>query len=141
MRGRHRLHGRFDDVTVAWAFLAEAAATVDNKLNLSGGVLSRFAVGPDRLARFVLVVLTEPDADGSDRQVDVEIRPPTFDEPVRKRFQVPAAAIGKFPGFAFFDIDVILPVDGRWVILVSGGAGTISIPLVVGRDEVEWDSQ
>ena len=30
------------------------------KLNVQGGVLSKFTVGPDRLARFVLVVLTRP---------------------------------------------------------------------------------
>ena len=121
-------------MTVTWAFLAESAATVDNKLNVSGGVLSRYTVGPERKARLVLVVMTEADAENPERQVDVEFRPPTFDEPVRKKFEVPEAALGKFPGFAFFTIDVKLPVDGRWLILVSGGAGTISIPLVVGRD-------
>jgi hypothetical protein len=54
---------------------------------------------------------------------------------VRKEFEVPEAAIGKFPGFAFFDIEVNVRVDGRWLILVSGGAGTISISLVIGRDD------
>ena len=127
-------------MTVTWAFLAESAATVDNKLNVSGGVLSRYAVGPQRVARFVLVVMTEADTENPERQVDVEFRPPTFDEPVRKQFEVPEVALGKFPGFAFFDIDVNLPVDGRWLILVSGGAGTISIPLVVGQDG-EWTSE
>jgi len=77
---------------------------------------------------------TEADSDNPERRVDVEFRPPTFDEPVRKEFEVPEAAIGKFPGFAFFDIEVNLPVDGRWLILVSGGAGTISIPPVIGQD-------
>jgi hypothetical protein len=28
---------------------------------------------------------------------------------------------------------VNLPVDGRWLILVSGSSGTISIPLVIGQ--------
>jgi hypothetical protein len=121
-------------MTVTWAFLAESAATVDNKLNVSGGVLSRYTVGPKRTARFVLVLMTEADTENPERQVNVEFRPPTFDEPVRKQFEVPEVALGKFPGFAFFDIDVNLPVDGRWLILVSGGAGTISIPLVVGQD-------
>jgi hypothetical protein len=54
---------------------------------------------------------------------------------VRKQFEVPEAAIGKFPGFAFFDVEANLPVDGRWLILVSGGTGTISIPLVIGQDD------
>ena len=127
-------------MTVTWAFLAESAATVDNKLNVTGGVLSRYAVGPERLARFVLVLMTEADSDNPERQVDVEFRPPTFDEPVRKQFEVPEFAISKLPGFAFFDIEVELPVDGRWLILVSGGTGTISIPLIIGQDG-EWAPQ
>jgi hypothetical protein len=122
-------------MTVTWAFLAESAASVDNKLNVSGGVLSRYTVGPERVARFVLVLMTEADSDSPDRRVDVEFRPPTFDEPVRQEFEVPEAAIGKFPGFAFFNVEVELPVDGRWLILVSGSSGTISIPLVIGQDD------
>lgn len=35
---------------IVGAFLAEAASVVDNKLNVSGGVLYRFAVDPDRSA-------------------------------------------------------------------------------------------
>ena len=120
-------------MAVTWAFLAESAATVDNKLNVSGGVLSRYTVGPERVARFVLVLMTE--ATDSPTGGLREFRPPTFDEPVRQEFEVPEAAIGKFPGFAFFDVEVNLPVDGRWLILVSGGSGTISIPLVIGQDD------
>lgn len=116
---------------VGGAFLAEAAATVDNKLNVQGGVLSRYTVGPDRLARFVLVVLTRPDAEDSDRRVDVEIRPPTLDDPISEWFEAPEAAVGEFPGFAFFGIDVALPCDGRWVIDVTSGGEGVSLPLVV----------
>ena len=67
------------------AFLAEAAATVDNKLNVQGGVLSRYTVGPDRWAQFMLVVLTRADGEDSDaRRVTVEIRPPTLEEPLEQ---------------------------------------------------------
>ncbi|MCV7103475.1 hypothetical protein [Mycobacterium palustre] len=114
------------------AFLAEAAATVDQKLNVQGGVLSKYTVGPDRFARFVLVVLTRPDDDGGgDRRVDVEIRPPTPDAPVHKWFEAPEAAVGEFPGFAFFEIDARLPSDGRWAVDVSCAGTAISLPLVV----------
>jgi hypothetical protein len=113
------------------AFLAEAAATVDNKLNVQGGVVSRFYVGPDRLARFVLVVLTQPDDDDSDRRIDVTITSPTLDPPIRTWFEAPEAALGEFPGFAFFGIDVVLPSDGRWSIDVSSGGAGVSLPLVV----------
>ena len=116
---------------VTGAFLAEAAATVDNKLNVQGGVLSKFTVAPDRLAQFMLLVLTQPDDDDSDRRVDVEIRPPTLDAPICKSFEAPEAALGDFPGFAFFEIDVRLPFDGRWVIDVTSGGAGISLPLVV----------
>jgi hypothetical protein len=119
-------------VIVTGAFLAEAAATVDNKLNVQGGVLSKFTVGPDRFARFVLVVLTQPDGDDdSDRRVDVEIRPPSLDAPQYKWFDAPQAAVGEFPGFAFFEIEARLPVDGRWTIDVTSGDSAVSLPLVV----------
>ena len=113
------------------AFLAEAAATVDNKLNVQGGVVCRFSVGPDRLARFVLVVLTQPDGDDSDRRIDVTITSPTLDPPIRTWFEAPEAVLGEFPGFAFFGIDVVLPSDGRWSIDVSSGGTAVSLPLVV----------
>jgi hypothetical protein len=121
-------------VILTGAFLAEQAATVDNKLNVAGGVLSKYTVGPDRSASFVLVVLTRGDGDSDnpdDRRVEVELMPPTGDAPVHRRFEVPEASIGEFPGFAFFGIDVSLPVDGRWVIVVTGGTEAISLPLVV----------
>jgi hypothetical protein len=130
------LHGRFDDVILTGAFLAEQAATVDNKLNVAGGVLSKYTVGPDRSASFLLVVLTRADSDnfGDDRRVEVELMPPTGDAPVHRRFEVPEASIGEFPGFAFFGIDVNLPVDGRWVVVVTGGNEAITLPLLVD----EW---
>ena len=45
--------------------------------------------------------------------------------------ELPEAAAGGEIGFAFFDIEVRLPVDGRWVIVVTGGSGAISLPLQV----------
>jgi hypothetical protein len=116
---------------ITGAFLAEAASVVDNKLNVSGGVLSGFVVGPDRSAKFVLVVLTQAETDSPVRRVEVEIRPPTEDEPLTLEYELPEAAAGGEIGFAFFDIGVSLPVNGRWVIVVTGGPGTISLPLQV----------
>jgi hypothetical protein len=118
-------------VILTGAFLAEQAATIDNKLNVAGGVLSKFTVGPDRSASLVLVVLTRADSDNSDRRVEVELIPPTGEAPVLRRFEVPEASIGEFPGFAFFGIDASLPVDGRWVIVVTGGSEAITLPLLV----------
>lgn len=91
---------------IVGAFLAEAASVVDNKLNVSGGVLYRFAVDPDRSAQFLLVVLTQAETDDPDRRVDVEVWPPTGDD-----------------GQVYLD-----PEDGESDL---GGAGTISLPLIV----------
>jgi hypothetical protein len=118
---------------ITGAFVAEAAAAVDNKLNVSGGVVSRFAVGPDRFARFVLVVLTESETDDGERRIDVEIRPPNDDEPIKMDFELPTVAVAEFPGFAFFEIGIKLPVDGRWVLVVTGGTGAVSLPLLVSE--------
>jgi hypothetical protein len=116
---------------ITGAFLAEAASVVDNKLTVTGGVLSGYAVGADRLAKFVLVVLTQAETDSPERVVRVEIRPPTDDEPLTVEHELPEAAAGGEIGFAFFDIEVRLPSNGRWVILVTGGAGAFSLPLQV----------
>jgi hypothetical protein len=96
-----------------------------------GGVLSHYGVGPDRLAQFVLVVLTQTETDSPVRQVDVEIRPPTDDEPLLVEYELPEAVADGEIGFAFFTIEVTLPVNGRWVFVVTGGAGAFSVPLHV----------
>jgi hypothetical protein len=115
---------------ITGAFLADSASVADNKLNVSGGVLYRFTVGPDRSAAIVLVVLTQT-TDSPDRRICVEIRPPTDDEPLRLEYELPEAAAAGEIGFAYYQIEVTLPVDGRWVIVVTGGPGAISLPLLV----------
>lgn len=116
---------------IVGAFLAEAASAVDNKLNVSGGVLYRFTVGPDRSAEFLLVALTQAETDDPNQRIEVQIRPPTDDEPLLLEYELPDAATIAEVGFAIFRIDVNLPVDGRWVIMVTGGAGMVSLPLIV----------
>ena len=98
---------------------------------MTGGVLSKFVVGPDRRAGFLLVVLTQAEADDPDHRVRVEIWPPTGDEPLRATYEMPEQAMLGEIGFAYFPVEVALPVDGRWVIVVAGGPGVISLPLVV----------
>ena len=118
---------------ITGAFLAEAASVVDNKLNVTGGVLSGFVVGSDRQVRFVLVVLTQSETDSPvQRRVEVEIRPPTDADPLVIEYELPEAAAAGEIGFAFFNVEVRLPVDGRWVFVVTGGAETFfSLPLEV----------
>jgi hypothetical protein len=49
-------------------------------------------VGPDRQARSVLVVLTRSETDNPVRRVEVEIRPPTDDDPLVIAYEPPDAA-------------------------------------------------
>jgi hypothetical protein len=123
--------GSFSGV-ITGAFLAEAASVADNKLNVSGGVLYGFVVGPDRKAEFVLVVITQETED-PDRQITVEFRPPTGDEPFYEELELPDEAVEGEVGFAYFPLEVELPFDGRWVLLVTGGLGVISVPLLVSE--------
>jgi hypothetical protein len=125
---------------ITGAFLAEAAAVVDNKLDVSGGVLSRLVVGPVRSAELVFVVLTQAETDGPvrrvgltvrSRRVEVEISPRTDDEPLNTEYELPESAVAGEIGFAFSNIEVWLPVTGRWVFVVTGGAGVVSLALVV----------
>jgi hypothetical protein len=116
---------------ITGAFLAESASVVNNKLSVSGGVLSGFEVGPDRQVKFKLVLLTQSETDSPVREVDVEIMPPTDAEPLTIEYELPDAAAGGEIGFAFFDVEVRLPTDGRWVFVVTCGAGVTSLPLNV----------
>jgi hypothetical protein len=116
---------------ITGAFLAEAASVVENKLNVSGGVLSGFGLGPDRQAKFVLVVLTQAETDSPVRRVEVEIVPPTDDDPLVIEYELPEAAAGGEIGFAFFNVEVRLPSNGRWVFVVTCGPGVFSLPLQV----------
>ena len=123
-------NGSFSGV-ITGAFLAESASVVDNKLSVSGGVLSGFKVGPDRQVKFVLVLLTQAETDSPERRVEVEIMPPTKGEPLKIEYELPDAAAGGEIGFAFFNVEVRLPIDGRWVFVVTCGAGVTSLPLQV----------
>ena len=77
------------------------------------------------------MVLTQSETGNPERRIGVEIRSPTDDEPLTIEFELPEAAITAELGFAIFPIEVTLPVDGRWVLVVTGGAGMISLPLIV----------
>lgn len=46
---------------------------------------------------------------------------------------MPEAAVAEFPGFAFFELRLRLPTDGRWVMVVTGGTGAISLPVLVSE--------
>jgi hypothetical protein len=120
-------------VIVTGALLADRAASVDNKLHVWGGVLDRCEVGPDRVARFVLVVLTQTEA--ADRhadppKVEVEIIRPSG-ESQTMQLAVPKAVLGGENGFATFYLAIPAPTDGRYVLVVTVGSHHISLPLTL----------
>jgi hypothetical protein len=119
---------------ISGAFLAEKVEAVDNKLNVVGGVISNYKVGPDRLAKFDIVVLTQADAGetgSADRLVVIEVSPPNGGEPLHMHRELPANLMDADVGFACFQFRLTLNLNGRWVISTRGAAGTTSLPLTV----------
>lgn len=116
---------------ITGAFLAERASVADNKLNVSGGVFTGYRVGPDRKARFVVVVLTRAEAESSARRVEVELKSPSGGGPLKMECELPEATIVGKVGFAFFNVNVGLPYNGEWVFVVTDGLSTFSLPLEV----------
>jgi hypothetical protein len=116
---------------ISGAFLAEKTDAVDNKLNVRGGVISKYTVGRDRVAQFDLVVLTQGDAGGSDRLVVVEVSPPNGGEPLHMHRELPMNLTNAELGFACFQFRLTLNVNGRWIVAMTGAAGAVSLPLTV----------
>jgi hypothetical protein len=102
---------------------------VDGKLTVSGACCADLWSG--LTGQPSLCLLTQAETGNPDRRVDVEIRPPMGDGPRHVTYELPEAVAGGEIGFAFVDIEVRLPFDGRWVIVVTGGRGAISLPLLV----------
>ena len=117
-------------VIVIGALLAEAAASVDGKLHVWGGVLDRCQVGADRIAKLTLVVLIQAESDDEAAQVTVEAIPPVGD-PIVVTPDVPQATLSGENGFVFYPLGIRAEIDGRYVLVISGGGGTVSLPLLV----------
>ena len=118
-------------VIVTGAFLAEAAAAVDNKLNVQGGVLASCLVRPDRIARVTLVVLTQAEAGDKAAKLNIKLVKPSGDSQALQ-IDIPEATLGGENGFASFPIGIPAETDGRYVLVVSGsGGGSVSLPLRV----------
>jgi hypothetical protein len=124
-------------VIVTGALLADRAVAVDRKLHIWAGVLDRCQVGPDRIARFVLVILTqteaadrEPNHGGRQPRLDVEVIPPEGDSRML-HLDIPEATFQGENGFATFYLGINAPTDGRYVFVVTVGSHNISLPLMV----------
>ncbi|MBJ7464549.1 MAG: hypothetical protein JHD38_13015 [Mycolicibacterium sp.] len=115
---------------VTGALLAESASVVDNKLNVQGGVVTSCQAGPQRLVEPVLVVLIQPEP--SDRSATIDVR---FTDPVGGaldvQFEAPESSLGGEVGFVFYPLKLPVPVNGRYLLAVTGRGGFVSLPLTV----------
>ncbi|MGV2585080.1 UNVERIFIED_CONTAM: hypothetical protein K7Z70_23100 [Mycobacterium avium subsp. hominissuis] len=117
---------------VTGAFLAERAAVVDGALHVWGGVLSVWAVHPqNRWAEFALVVLIQAQTGETAGGIRVEVISPDGGPSQVLTRDYPDEFAGGEVGFAIFPLPLHLDVDGRFVLMVSSGGGTISLPLTV----------
>lgn len=121
---------------ITGAFLADNAAVVDGKLHVWGGVLDHGTVGEDRKLFLSLVVLTQGESDESaDNVVRLEIRKTLVDydtDPTVILLPVPDETLRNEIGFAYWSpLGFELPEDGRYVLIVSCGGGTVSLPLTI----------
>jgi hypothetical protein len=121
-------------VIVTGAFIAQHAEIVDGKLNVTGGVLSKWKVDAERIARFHVVVLTQAETDNTDRRIVVEVFPPDVvsGEPLRVADQdLPDETARHEIGFAVYQIGMTMRFNGRWRILITASGGAASLPLNV----------
>ncbi|MFZ0906795.1 MAG: hypothetical protein WAN71_23570 [Mycobacterium sp.] len=116
---------------ISGAFLAEKTEAFNNKLNVQGGVISKYKVGPDRTAQFDIVVLTQGDTGGTDRLVVIEVSPPDGGQPLHMHRELPANLTNADTGFACFQFQLTFNVNGRWLVAMKGAAGEASLPLTV----------
>jgi hypothetical protein len=126
------------------AFLAEWADVADNKLQVSGGVLSSFTTGADRSVNLIVVILTHADegvqpaggrhaksVDGQQLSiVQLEITQPSG-EIATVGFELPGDLNDSEVGCAFFPLELELPFDGRHELVLTCNQVRIPLPLTV----------
>lgn len=115
---------------VTGALLAESASVVDNKLNIVGGVVDTCQAGLQRVVRPTLVVLIQPEPFDQAAKIDVRITDP---HGVARdvQFDVPESSLGGEVGFVFYPLNLAVPVDGRYLLSVTGRGGFVGLPLKV----------
>lgn len=119
---------------VTGAFIAEHAEAVDNKLNVTGGIISRWKVGDDRIARLVIVVMTQAEPGSTDNNLTIDVYPPDVvsAEPLRiHNVELPQVTVNNEIGFAIFGLGISLPFNGRWRIVIEASGGSAALPLNV----------
>jgi len=117
-------------VIITGAFLAEAASSEHNKLNVRGGVLSSYQVGPDRIANVTLVVLTQAEAGDKAVRLNIEAIKPNGDTQVLQ-VAIPEVSMKSQNGFAFFPMAIGAETNGRYALILTCGSSTHSLNLTV----------
>ena len=112
------------------AFLADDAIAVDGKLNVRGGVVSSARVGPNRVARVTLVVITRAEPSDTAPKISVQLIDPSGESQAFE-VEIPAASLSSEIGFAYWPLWIPVEIDGRYVIVVASDSSSISIPLSV----------
>lgn len=116
---------------ITGAFLAEAAAVEDNKLNVRGGVLASTQVGRDRVARVTVVVLTQSEEGDKAPKVQIEVFKPSGELHSTRAGAIPKGTLGGENGFAIFSCEILAETNGRYAIVVTCDNSSVSMPLKV----------
>lgn len=104
------------------AFLAEQAGVMDNKLQVWGGVLETWTLGPDRRAFMTLVVILQNRSDNAGWRIDVEVGTPnggTMSLPSITRENIALDPDGSENLFVLVPLPVQFEVDGRHTFILT----------------------
>lgn len=115
---------------ITGALLAESASVVDNKLNVTGGVVSKCRAGQERICNPMLVVLLSSEPGETSATIDLTVTGPAGG-PQHAQVPVAEASLGGEVGFMLLPLALAVPVDGRYLISVGAAGGSIELPLEV----------
>lgn len=115
---------------ISGALLAESSSVVDNKLNIQGGVVDTFHVGPDRQVTTTLVVLTQPGESETSPAIEATFTNPIGDSH-QFQLEVPESSLGGEIGFVCYPLELSVPTDGRYLLSLSAQGGFAALPVKV----------
>ena len=121
---------------VTGAFLAEEASVVDGKLNIRGAGFLYPYVGPDRVARVTLVVITRVLQSDTAPKIGIQLIYPSGDSQAVE-VEVPAESLFNEIGFAYWPLWLPVEIDGRYVLVVTCDDSSVSIPMSVRGDSID----
>ncbi|MGK2865960.1 MAG: hypothetical protein ACSLFA_04845, partial [Mycobacterium sp.] len=82
------------------------------------------------IVELTLVVLIQPEPFDQVARIDVRFTDPTGGA-LDVQFDVPESSLGGEIGFVYYPLRLPVPVDGRYLLAVSGRGGFVSLPLKV----------